>query len=165
MPVELIEALCDLARAAPNHKRTWPWHFTLFTGDGRGALGEAYADALVAANADPAKVEKARVKYLRAPAMLLVGSTSPDPGRVIEDGYAVAAGVQNLLLGATAAGLASFWSSPPILDAPGVLELAGFADGTQIIAVIYLGWPSRDAELPPRPAAELNHVTDAPARP
>ncbi len=72
---------------------------------------------------------KARVKYLRAPAMLVVGSSSPDPGRVLEDGYAVAAGVQNLLLGATAAGLASFWSSPPVLDAPGVLELAGFAAG------------------------------------
>jgi nitroreductase len=165
VPLELIEALCDLARAAPNHKRTWPWRFTLFTGDGRSALGEAYAGALIASDAEPAKVAKARVKYLRAPAMLLVGSTSPEPGRVLEDGYAVAAGVQNLLLGATAAGLASFWSSPPVRDAPEVLDLAGFAEGTQIVALVYLGWPSREAELPPRPPAELHHVTDHPARP
>ena len=97
--------------------------------------------------------------------MLVVGSSSSDPGRVTEDGYAVAAGVQNLLLGATAAGLASFWSSPPVLDAPGVLELAGFPAGTQVVALVYLGWPSRDADVPPRPPAELNHVTDGPAHP
>ena len=34
VPLELIEALCEVARSAPNHKRTWPWRFALFTGDG-----------------------------------------------------------------------------------------------------------------------------------
>lgn len=162
---ELVHELCEIAVSAPNHKRTWPWRFCLFTGEGRSALGEAYAAALQVRGADEAKITKARTKYLRAPAMLVVGSASPEPGRALEDGYAVAAAVQNLLLASTAAGLASFWSSPPVLDAPDVLRLAGFPDGTQIVGVVYLGWPARDVETPVRPQVEVAQVTDFPARP
>ena len=56
------------------------------------ALGAAYAAALELAGADEGKLSKTRTKYLRAPAMLLVGSTSPEPGRVLEDLYAVGCG-------------------------------------------------------------------------
>ena len=63
---------------------------------------------------EPARVDKTRRKYLRAPGMLVVGSAAGDtPLRTIENRDAVAAGIQNVLLGATAAGLASFWSSCP----------------------------------------------------
>jgi nitroreductase len=159
VPVELVEELCALAASAPNHKRTWPWRFALFTGDGRFALGQEFAAALEARGADDAKLAKTRTKYGRAPADLLIGAVSPEPARVVEDGYAVAAAVQNILLGATAAGLASYWSSPPVSDAPGVLALAGFPPGTILVALIYLGWPSRAVDAPPRPAIELHHVT------
>jgi nitroreductase len=162
VPVELIEALCDIARSAPNHKRTWPWRFALFTGDGRAALGHAFAIALVARDVEAARVAKTRVKYLRAPAVLVVGSSSPEPARELEDGYAVAAAVQNLLLAATAAGLASYWSSPPVADAPGVLALAGFPEGTQVVGVVYLGWAIRDMDAPLRPPLVLHHVTTGP---
>jgi hypothetical protein len=74
----------------------------------------------------------------------------------------VAAAVQNLLLAATAAGLASYWSSPPVADAPGVLALAGFPEGTQLVAVVYLGWAIRDMEPPVRPPLVLRHVTTGP---
>jgi len=85
VPLELIEALCDVARSAPNHKRTWPWRFALFTGDGRAALGAAFATELLARDVDAARVAKTRVKYLRAPAVLVVGSSSPEPARQLED--------------------------------------------------------------------------------
>jgi nitroreductase len=158
VPLELIEALCDVARSAPNHKRTWPWRFALFTGDGRAALGAAFATEQLARDVDAARVAKTRVKYLRAPAVLVVGSSSPEPARQLEDAEAVAAAVQNLLLAATAAGLASYWSSPPAADAPGVLALAGFPAGTQVVAVVYLGWAIRDMDAPARPPLELTHV-------
>ena len=34
VPPELIERLCRLASWAPNHKKTWPWRFAVFTGAG-----------------------------------------------------------------------------------------------------------------------------------
>ena len=158
VPLEVVEGLCRLVTAAPNHKRTWPWRFALFTGHGRGELGEAFGDALVAAGTGLDRVATTRSKYLRAPAVLLIGSSSFDQNQATEDRYAVAAGVQNLLLGATAAGLASHWSTPPVVDDPGVLELAGFPSGTEVIAVIYLGWPTRRPIVPGRPPLELRHI-------
>jgi nitroreductase len=160
VPDELVERLCRLAMWAPNHKKTWPWRFATFTGDGRSRLGNTIADALDPATFDkPEKIDKYRVKYLRAPLMLAVGAA---PGgsdiRHAENRDAVAAGIQNLLLGATAAGLASFWASI-IPDAFGaVAELCGWESGTRTVAVIYLGWPLGETPAPQRPDPEITRV-------
>ena len=161
VPVELVERLCRLAMWAPNHKRTWPWRFALFTGDGRARLGAAFAEAQAAAGVtDEAKLTKTRTKWGRAPAVLLIGSApEPDAHRTIENGDADAAGVQNVLLAATSAGLASFWSSPPATSAR-VLALAGFEPGTRLVAAIYLGWPTGAVPEPERPSPVLTVVDD-----
>jgi nitroreductase len=153
VPDELIARLCGLATWAPNHKRTWPWRFAHLTGDGRARLGEAFATDLVAAGAiDDARLAKTRTKYLRAPNVLLIGSAAhEEPEYHGENRDAVAAGIQNLLLGATAAGLASFWSSPPARTAPATLALVGFEPDTQLVGVVYLGWPAGEAARPVRP--------------
>ena len=160
VPVDLVERLCALATWAPNHKRTWPWRFASFTGDARAALGEAFADEMVARSfGDEFKVAKTRTKFTRAPTALVVGSAAHDkPSFQIENRDAVAAGIENLLLGATAAGLASFWSSPPLSDVPAVLDLCGFEPGVTIVGVLYLGWPAGTVETPERPAVHVTHV-------
>lgn len=160
VPDELVERLCELATWAPNHKRTWPWRFAALTGEGRRRLGEAMADEMVArAFGDDGKVAKTRAKYLRAPLVLVVGSTAhPKPTFHVENRDAVAAGIQNLLLAATAAGLASFWSTPALDDVPAVLDLCGFEPDTHLVGVIYLGWPAGGVETPARPPAALTFV-------
>jgi nitroreductase len=160
VPGELVERLCELATWAPNHKRTWPWRFAAFTGDGRARLGEAFADDMIDRRfGDEIKVAKTRVKYLRAPTVLLAGSAAHDhPTFLTENRYAVAAGIENVLLGATAAGLASFWSTPPLDDSPRALELARFAPDDRLIGVIYLGYPGGSVERPERPPVRLTHV-------
>lgn len=148
VPEELLDRLCRLVFTAPNHKRTKPWQVAVFVGDARATLGQVLCGDLVAAVADvpEAKVDKTRTKYLRAPAVVMVGCRpDADPIRHREDQAAVAAGVENLLLGATAAGLASMWSSPPIVVAPRATALAGFEPGSELIALVYLGWPSSPA--------------------
>jgi nitroreductase len=49
--------------------------------------------------------------------------------------------VQNLLLGATALGLASFWGTGAVIDVPEVKQLVGLRPEDEIVALIYLGWP------------------------
>jgi nitroreductase len=157
VPIELVQRLCRLATWAPNHKKTWPWRFAMFTGEGRAELGSTIADALEATGFDDeARLEKYRVKYLRAPAMLVVGSAPAEFDlRTVENRDAVAAGVENLLLGATAAGLASFWSSGvPDADAA-VAALAGWEEGTATVAIVYLGWPDGAVAVPERPLPEV----------
>lgn len=141
---DVIESLCSLAMWAPNHKRTWPWRFAVITGEGRLRLGEAAAQDLIAKGSDDEiKIGKVRRKYARTPVVLVVGS-APDQHPTFHDENrdAVSAGIQNLLLGATALGLASFWSTAPVIDGAHTLELCGFEPTTRIIGMIYLGWPT-----------------------
>ncbi len=156
VPRDLMLGLCELAQWAPNHKRTWPWRFCFVT-DGRDRFGNAIADALAAQGEDADKVGKTRQKFLRTPALLVVGSAPGDsPLRNVENRDAVAAGVQNILLGATAAGLASYWASCPKGTASVVAEMCGFEEGTAVVANIYLGWQTDTAAVPERPAVVLN---------
>ncbi len=161
VPEDLVRRLCEAATWAPNHHRTWPWRFAALTGDARARLGAALAAHLRAAQAPPEKVAKAEGKYLRAPVLLAVAvGHRPDDGPVrrAEDRDAVAAGVQNLLLAATAAGLASYWGSGEVLGVPAVLELCGFAPSDTVVALIYLGYPLADVAAPPRPAPDLRFI-------
>lgn len=159
VPAELVERLCRLAMWAPNHKRTWPWRFTALAGGARAELGEALAEALAAAGQPDAKVDKARGKYLRAPLMLAVAAAGdPDPVRRAENRDAVAAGVQTLLLGATAAGLASYWGTGAVTEVDRVRELCALEPGDQLVALVYLGWPIGDVPEPVRPPLSLRWV-------
>jgi len=160
VPLDVIAELCGLATWAPNHKKTWPWRFAVFTGDGRARLGEAMATDMLAADVgDEAKRAKTRIKYLRTPATLAVGS-APHPDAMLraENRDAVAAGIQNLLLGATALGLASFWSTPALMQAPTVLELCGFDPQDRLVGLVYLGWATQDCAAPERPQLPIAHI-------
>ncbi len=160
VPRALVEELCDLAQWAPNHKRTWPWRFALVESDGRARLGQVIADAMAAHGDPPERVTKARGKYLRTPASLVVGSVAGDsPLRTAENRDASAAGVQNILLAATAHGLATYWGSCPKGANDPVAELCGFESGTHITAIIYLGWPTDTVARPDRPPLDL-HIVD-----
>lgn len=135
----IVEELCALATWAPNHRRTEPWRFAVFTGDGRRRLGDTIADELAAVGAHEAKVTKTRTKYLRASTVIVVGSTSgPDEVTTGENRDAVAAGVNNLLLGATVRGLATLWSSVATPTSHALLRLCGFPDDTFAVGAIYL---------------------------
>lgn len=156
VPPELVERLLGLATWAPNHKRTWPWRFTVVTGPARQQLGELVAGFEQRRGGEPARVDKARGKYLRAPVVILVGAAwQPDPARRREDRDAVAAGVQTLLLGATAAGLASHWATGDWMDDPAVKSFAALGPDDDLVALVYLGWPSADVPTVDRPAPAI----------
>ncbi len=161
VPADVIDELCELATWAPNHKKTWPWRFAVFTGAGRGRLGDAMADEMERADfGDDVKRAKTRTKYLRTPTTLVVGCT-PDANEMLhaENRDAVAAGIQNLLLGATTLGLASFWSTPALTQPTSVLDLCEFDPGDRLVGIIYLGWATQEFAAPERPPIAVTHVT------
>jgi nitroreductase len=161
VPAEVIDRLCELATWAPNHKRTWPWRFAAFSGEGRLRLGETCCQDLIeSGSTDEGKLAKVATKYARTPSVLVVGCAADDhPTFHDENRDAVAAGIQNLLLGATAEGLASFWSTAPVLDGPHTLELCGFEPGVRIIGMIYLGWSAGASTAAERPPVAVRHIT------
>lgn len=157
VPDELVAHLIELATWAPNHKRTWPWSFTVLAGEARWRFGEALAAVAASEGAlPPEKVAKLRVKYARSPVVLLVWARCEgDAVRVREDRDATSAAVQNLLLGATSFGLASYWASLPDALWEPARRFAGIDDDREPVALVYLGWPRGDATAPPRPAPEV----------
>lgn len=107
--IALINQLCTEASYAPNHQQTWPWLFGVFTGEARHGLGNVTADAMQRNGDTEMKVTKTRTKYMRSPVLLVVGTAPGETELQQEENRdAVAAGVQTLLLGATAMGLGSF---------------------------------------------------------
>ncbi len=161
-PTRSSSACASSPSGAPNHKRSWPWRFALFTGQARAKLGEAFVTDLIAGGrpADDPKVLKTGTKYLRAPAILVVGSAIDESKRMTaENRDAVAAGIEHVLLGATAAGLSSFWSSPPLDDCPTARSLCDFETATQLVGVVYLGWPKGEVAVPARPLLHIAHVS------
>jgi nitroreductase len=160
VPADLVARLIELAALAPNHKRTWPWRFTVLTGDGRRRFGDALAEAGTGAALDDAKVAKLRTKYLRSPVVVLVwdGGAAADPVRRVEDRDAVAAAVENLLVAATGFGLASHWASVPEVLHPAARAVAGVDGSHDLVALVYLGWPVGAVPAPARPPAEVTWV-------
>jgi nitroreductase len=142
VPREMIAELLELATWAPNHKRTNPWRFAVVTGEARARLGALTAEGLIRDGAPPAKAETARTKFLRAPVILTVGSAAhDDPILHRENRDAVVAGVQNILLAATAMGLATKWTTGSTVDEASVKELVGLGPRDELVGLIYLGWP------------------------
>jgi nitroreductase len=163
-PVETdtITHLIELATWAPNHRMTEPWRFAVLTGTARSRLGETVAQHMIESGAtDPAKLEKTRTKFLRAPVVLMVACESlveARPDMQLEDRNATAAAVQNLLLSATASGLNSYWGTGAVCDAPQVRAMCGFAPHATVIAAIYLGHSIGDVPVPARRAPVVTWV-------
>ena len=66
VPAELVDLLIELATWAPNHKRTWPWRFTVVTGTARHRLGEALAAVAPSLGVPIDKVAKLRTMATRS---------------------------------------------------------------------------------------------------
>ena len=153
---DVVNEMAAAAQWAPNHKRTWPLRLCAITGASRESFGHAVADAMQQRGDDAAKVEKARTKYLRAPLLFAVAyAQGQSQLETAENSFAVAAGIQNLLLTAHANGLASFWGSPPKGTNGVITEFCGMDSTDTVIALVYVGTPRRDAPHVDRPPAHI----------
>ncbi|HZB43208.1 MAG TPA: nitroreductase [Ilumatobacter sp.] len=160
VPAEVIDRLCELARWAPNHKHTFPYRFASLTGNARLRLGEAFADDMEERQfGDDVKRAKTRTKFGRTPNILAAASAPNDnPTIDQENRYAVAAAVQMVLLGATAEGVATYWSTPPLHDSPRALEVCKFEPHDRFVGIIYVGYPVATLPTPERPTIDVNHI-------
>ena len=109
----IIQRIISVGQWAPNHKRTWPLRIAVITGESRSTLGNTIADAMAAHGDEAMKVSKTRGKFMRTPiVMVIAASIGHSDNETEENKYAVAAGVQNLLLMAESFGLAALWGYP-----------------------------------------------------
>ncbi|HRJ07488.1 MAG TPA: nitroreductase [Prosthecobacter sp.] len=155
----LLRELLENATWAPTHGLTEPWKFHVHQGAARARLAEAlqrvYRETTPPAEFRADKLEKMGKNPLLAPVVIACVMERRGAAKIpeMEEIEAMACALQNLMLSATAAGLASFWSSPPVLDAPAFKEWLGIGVQDRCVALMYLGWPRPGME-PPRSARQ-----------
>lgn len=155
-PVErrLIETLLRAADWAPSHGDTEPWRFTVYAGEGRHALGEAFAeayreDAERSGDFRQNAFDGQRERALATPVWIAIGlepGLRPDgtlKTSIEEELMAVACAVQNLHLLASAMGLAGMWLSKGVMVHARVAEFVGLrAPQARLLGFFVLGWPA-----------------------
>lgn len=152
----IINEMISAAQFAPNHKRTWPARFAVISGASQITLGNAIADAMAKRGDDAFKVEKTRTKYTRSPYVIVVASAKgASDNETEENSYAVAAGIQNLLLTAHAHGLATLWGSPAKGANKAIAHVCEFDESDHVMGLVYVGWPAIVVEPVNRPAPRV----------
>jgi nitroreductase len=115
VPDEIIKQALTNATWAPNHGKTEPWYFIVYTGDGIKALSDFQASLYKKESGEKfteAKYQKLKEGYLNASHVIAiclkrVASRIPE----IEEIAAVAAAVQNLALTLHAYGYGGYWTT------------------------------------------------------
>ena len=139
--------LFENANWAPTHGLTEPWRFTVFQGDGRGELSETmqriYRETTPAAGFREDKMKKMSVNPLLASAVLVIWMERRGGAKIpeLEEIEATACAVMNLSLSACAAGLAGYWSTPPLIHTREFATWLGIREEDRCLGLFYLGWP------------------------
>ena len=156
----IIQRIISVAQWAPNHKRTWPLRIAVITGDSRSTLGNTIADAMAAQGDEAMKVTKTRGKFMRTPiVMVIAAAIGHSDNETEENKYAVAAGIQNMLLMAESFGLAALWGSPAKGANDAITTLCSMKLTDHVMGIVYLGWPTQSLAAPDRPNFEVTRLT------
>jgi nitroreductase len=152
IPDEEIKELLNLANWAPTHGRTEPWRFIVYAGDKVKEFcsqhAELYKSITLAKDFLQANYDKQLHYGDRAShavvAFMQRGNSPKIP--VLEEIAATAAAVQNVLLGAAAAGIASFWSTSGITHHPAMKKFLQLKDEDIVLGILYFGYSDEQQE-------------------
>lgn len=141
-----LQQILELAHWAPTHGRTEPWHFFVYEGAVLKQFGQIHAKLYWENTAEEKRNEASRDKLTDATekashlliAVMKRGSNPKIPA--IEEIAASCAAIQNILLGATALGIASFWNSGGMTHHPALKEHLKLGTDDVVLGLIYLGY-------------------------
>lgn len=146
IPEEVIVELLSMADWAPTHGRTEPWRFIVVAPNKVMEFSLRHAN-LYKQTTDPASFTQEKFNKIVALAEnsshVIIAWMKRSPTRKvpeIEEVAAAAAAIQNLLLAATANGIATFWSSSGLTHHPALKEEFKMAPEDLVLGIIYLGY-------------------------
>jgi nitroreductase len=140
-----VAALLELADWAPTHAFTEPWRFVVYENPQAFCAqhAELYKQAAEAANNfNPTTYNNlanmgANVSHVVV-AIMHRSQLSKLP--VMEEIAAASCAIQNLLLGATALNIGSFWSTGGATLKPVMKDYLGLDEEDQVLGLLYLGY-------------------------
>ena len=150
IPNEQIQALFELADWAPTHGYTEPWRFVVYANATDFCRSHA---ELYKANTLPDDFNEGTYNNLASQgdkashaviAFMKRGKLPKIPA--LEEIASTACAVENLLLGATALGVASYWGTGGMTLKPAMKDFLGLSDDDQVMGILYLGYANEKPE-------------------
>jgi len=140
---EIVKEILENANWAPNHRKTEPWRFKVFSESALKKLGawlaDHYKNNTPPESFKPKKVEKTLKKAEKSSHVIAI-CMQRDPAESLpewEEIAAVSCAVQNMWLTCSAYGIGCYWSSPKSINDIG--EFLGLNEGERCLGFFYMG--------------------------
>jgi len=156
VPKTIIDKMLYGAMYAPNHGKTKPWRFVVFSGaEQRQALGELeqqlYKQLSPTDQFKQAKYDKKLTNKQRSSCVIAICMVRQPSEKIpeIEEVEAVACAVQNMHLIASAHGVGAYWSSGPLVYSKEYKDYLGLTgEKDQVLGMFHVGYPRADKKWP-----------------
>lgn len=151
---EDIEKILEAAMWAPNHGKTEPWLFKVYSGSAKEQLADMHAELykaeMPAETYKEDKYRKLKNKPRKASHIIAICMKRGDNPKIpeLEEIEAVACAVQNMHLMATALGIGGYWSSGGMVYKDSFREKLQLRENDKCLGLFFLGkvregeWPS-----------------------
>jgi len=145
VPDQQVMELLALGDMAPTHKHTEPWRFIVFSKDKVKKFVYSHAELYKSVSGESFNNDKYEkiIAYGNNVSHIIVTVMKRDAEeRVpeIEEICSVAAAIENILIGATSLGIASFWSTGGMTHKNEFKKFLDLNDKDIVIGILYLGY-------------------------
>jgi nitroreductase len=151
IPDEQIEQLLELADWAPTHTYSEPWRFVVYSGDKVNEFSKQHA-LLYREFAPTEKFMQGKFDGIIANGeksshiIVCIMKRTNEKIPAIEEIAATSCAVQNILLGATALGIASLWSTGGMVLHPAMKSHFQLYEADEMIGQLFLGYSDEKIE-------------------
>jgi nitroreductase len=145
IPDEIVWQILENANWAPTHKKTEPWFFTVFTGNGLQKLARFQSETYLKSAGDKFKQDKYE-KLQRTPLLcshvIAIGMKRHREANIpeMEELAAVACAVQNIYLSTLGFGLGGYWSTGGVTYQEEAKSFFGLGEEDRLMGFFYLGY-------------------------
>jgi nitroreductase len=145
-----VAALLELADWAPTHGYTEPWRFTVYENPAEFCLqhAELYKQSVSSENFNETVYTNFQHQGDKVSHVIITTMKRGDLPKIpaFEELAAVSSAIQNILLGATALNMASFWSTGGAILKPAMKEFLQLREEDHVMGVLYLGYADQHPE-------------------
>ena len=145
-----IAALLELADWAPNHGNTQPWQFVVYADASKFSADHAalYQKSTAVETFNPTTFNNITHLGDNVSHVIIASMKRGDLPKIppFEEIAAASAAIQNLLIGATALNIASFWSTGGMALRPEFKEFLELGEDDNVLGILYLGYTDEHPE-------------------
>ena len=140
----IVKEIMINATWAPNHGKTEPWQFTVFTGEGLKKLAAFQSDLYKQDAGDQFKEAnyiKLQNQPLKASHIIAIGMKRTTTKNIpeVEDIAAVACAVENIYLSVVAYGLGGYWTTGGVTYNEKAKSFFGLGEMDKLLGFFYIG--------------------------